>query len=109
MAIITIAASKPNVRFFSTIPENFPKKKPPTQNLKEETQAETQKSHNIKENKVSRSMPKWPLLLYCRKLYEQLEETNIICLSSKPHQGKRNPFTEKRKKNTTQSLELTQE
>jgi hypothetical protein len=30
-------------------------------------------------------------------------------LSSKPHQKKRSPFTEKRKKNTTQSLELTQE
>jgi len=59
MAIITIAASKPNVRFCSTIPENFPKKKPPTQNLKEETQAETQKTHNTKENKDSRSMPKF--------------------------------------------------
>jgi hypothetical protein len=59
MAIITIAASKPNVRFCSTIPGNFPKKKPPTQNLKEETQAETQETHNIKENKVSRSMPKF--------------------------------------------------
>jgi hypothetical protein len=59
MAIITIASSKPNVRFCSTIPENFPKKKPPTQSLKEETQAETQKTHNIKEDKSSRSMPKF--------------------------------------------------
>jgi hypothetical protein len=55
-------------------------------------------------------LPKWALL-YCRKLYEQFEKTKIICLSSKPHHKKRNPFTftEKRKKNTTQSLELTLE
>jgi hypothetical protein len=88
MAIITIASSKPNVRFCSTIPENFPKKKPQRRNTSRNSKnAEYQRKQRLQiYAQIRKKLPKWTLLLYCRKLYEQFEETKIICLSSKPHQ-----------------------